>query len=227
MENDFNLSPPPETPVAAPLPSQEPVTHPQINDQVGGTINPPQKGKKITKIIIVLVILILLFVAIGVLVFQYFMQKSKNSVKDMVLTSAPLPTNPVVDVVTPGVDEAECKDFPDMLESCTTYTCSFTHPLTGEKKDRIIAGIVNDKCSYEEQMPNGGIMNCSYTEEMRKVVAQFYRDTGNSASISAEVKVDTDEEKNDIETTYTLNGKLLKNPVQEALETEECVITSY
>jgi hypothetical protein len=229
MENDFNLSPPPETPVSTPLsptplPSQETVNSPQINQDVGGTINPPPKGKKIIKIIIILVITILMIVAAGVLVFQYFMQKSKNSVKDTVSTSAPLPTNPVVDTVVETLVSTDCSAFPDKLESCTKYTCIFTDPVTGEKINREITGILNDKCKYLEGIPNGGIMSCKYSENMRKVVAQYYRDTEKAASVSAEAKLDLKEDKNDIETTYKLNGKVLVNPVQEALETGECVV---
>jgi len=229
MENDFNQPSPSAPPVTTPLspvslPSQEPITPPQINDQVGGMISQPAKGKKIKKIIIILLILVLISIAAGVLVFQYFMQKSKNSVKDLVSTSAPLPTNPVAQQVK---KEVECGDFPDMIESCTKYTCEFDHPATGEKLAREISGIEDDKCRYAEEMPNGGKLNCNYGEEMRKLVARYYREVGNAASISADFEVDLDEEENDIDLTYTLDGKLIQNPVQEALETGECVITGY
>ena len=66
--------------------------------------------------------------------------------------------------------------FVNSLNSCTKYKTQFTHPLTGDNLTREIVGIVNGKCNYIEQMPNGGIMECKYTENNRKAVAQYYQD---------------------------------------------------
>ena len=48
----------------------------------------------------------------------------------------------------------ECDQFADRLESCTAYTCTFSHPFTGASMQRTIEGLSDGVCAYSEQMPN-------------------------------------------------------------------------
>lgn len=61
--------------------------------------------------------------------------------------------------------------FADKLSSCTKYKTTFKHPFTGETLEKEILGIVSGKCDYVEQMPNGGKMECKYSESERMAVA--------------------------------------------------------
>jgi hypothetical protein len=119
----------------------------------------------------------------------------------------------------------ECAEYPDKLDSCSEYTCTFTHMLTGDEMTREIKGIVNGKCLYTEEMPNNGRMDCEYTESMRKAVAQYYRDVIAAESIGT--SVNTDLGSDDVKTTYTINGKEVESPLQEAFDNGQCVVSGY
>lgn len=65
--------------------------------------------------------------------------------------------------------------FADKLSSCTKYKTTFKHPLTGDMLEKEILGIIDGKCNYIEQMPNGGKMECKFSENERMAVAQYYK----------------------------------------------------
>ena len=133
-----------------------------------------------------------------------------------------------IQIITPTLlDEkielvANCDAFPDMLASCTKYRCQFIHPLTEEKMEKEVLGIINEKCNYVEQMPGDGKMECKYTESVRKTVAQYYKDIEEAGSSTFEnnINLGTGEQK----TKYTIDGKEVENPIQEAIDTGICII---
>jgi len=120
---------------------------------------------------------------------------------------------------------ANCDTFPDMLNSCTKYKCQFIHPFTGETMEKEILGIIDGKCNYVEQMPNGGQMECKYTESFRKIIAQYYKDTLTAESIGFDINIDLG--SGEQETKYTIDGKEIANPLQEATDTGVCIISGY
>jgi len=120
---------------------------------------------------------------------------------------------------------ANCDAFPNMLNSCTKYKCQFIHPFTGEAMEREVLGIIDGKCNYVEQMPNGGQMECKYTESFRKVIAQYYKDTLTAESIGFDINIDLG--SGEQETKYTIDGKEVANPLQEATDTGICIISGY
>lgn len=114
-----------------------------------------------------------------------------------------------------------CSSFSDKLASCTPFVCSAPHPLTGEQIKKEIIGVVDGKCGYAEQMPNNGKMKCNYTADMQKKIsdaAKEFASTGN-ASFSSKT-TGTSSESNS-----TVNGNA--NPMQEALESGQCIISRY
>jgi len=133
--------------------------------------------------------------------------------------SAPTPINQETQLA------ANCDAFPDMLSSCTRYKCEFIHPFTGEAMGREVLGIIDGKCNYIEQMPNGGQMECKYTESFRKVIAQYYKDNLNAES--SEFEIDIDLGSDDIVTKYTIDGKEVENPLQEATDNGFCTFSGY
>ncbi len=116
-------------------------------------------------------------------------------------------------------------DLADKLELCEVYAQKFIHPFTRDSLEKKIEGIVDGKCLYVEGMPNGGKMECRYSEESRKAVAQYYRDTANAQSSRTEVRLSLDSGKQ--ETKYTINGKEVANPLQESMNSGACVISGY
>ncbi|MCK5475673.1 MAG: hypothetical protein KAI71_03780 [Candidatus Pacebacteria bacterium] len=115
--------------------------------------------------------------------------------------------------------------FPDKLDLCEPFSYKFKHPFTGEMMERKIVGMVNDKCQYTEEMPNNGKMYCEYSEDMRKAIAQYHRDTTIAKSIGTSIEADLGSEE--IKITYTIDGKEVENPLQEALDNKQCVISGY
>jgi len=123
-----------------------------------------------------------------------------------------------------GVEEANLI-LADKLSSCTPYKITLKHPFTGEMIVREILGIVNGKCGYAEEMPDDGKMECKYTENERKAVAQYYKDL--SIEGPAVTSVNINMGSGDQKTTYTVNGKVVNNPLQEAMDSGVCIISGY
>lgn len=121
--------------------------------------------------------------------------------------------------------DANCDAFPEKLYSCTKYKCQFIHPMTGETMEREILGIIDGKCNYVEQMPNNGLMECKYTESMRKAAAKYYKDVAAAESSGTSVKADLG--SGEVETKYTIDGKEVANPLQEAISNGQCIISGY
>ncbi len=158
--------------------------------------------------------------------------KSKEVPKVSNEVSNQSPTNKPIETVKPSeqpVKETQPQNpemvFADKLNSCTKYKTTFKHPLTGETLEKEVLGIVSGKCDYVEQMPNGGKMECKYSESERIAVAQYYKDAASaeSAGTSVNANLGSGEQK----TTYTINGKVVDNPLQEAMNTRVCVISGY
>lgn len=118
-----------------------------------------------------------------------------------------------------------CDAFPDKLDLCETFSCEFEHPFTGEMMERKIIGLVNGKCQYTEEMPNNGKMDCEYSESLRKAIAQYYRDLAIAESVGTNIEANLG--SGDVKTTYTIDGKEVENPLQEAMDSGECIISGY
>lgn len=101
--------------------------------------------------------------------------------------------------------------FADKLQACEVYKTTFIHPLTREKLTREILGIRDDRCLYIEGMPNGGKMECRYSKDSLPSMAQFYKDILSP--------------RKSPKSTYKINGKIVKNPLQECLDNGDCVIS--
>jgi len=115
--------------------------------------------------------------------------------------------------------------FADKLSSCSKYKTTFKHPFTGEILQKEILGVINGKCNHVEQLPNSGKMECKYTESERKAVAQYYKDAAAAESVDTSVSADLVSGKQD--KTYSINDKVVDNPIQEALNSVICVISGY
>ena len=224
MDNDLNQTPQQEVtePIVQPQSTRTSVAQP-LDVQPQPTIQPVKNNKK-SKILLIFLIILIVLILVGVAAF-YFIKQKDNSVIVAEPSTTPIPT---LQPSQPEVTDTECADFSEMLSSCTEYTCEFTHPLTGEVMTRVIFGLTDSICKYSEEMPNSGQMDCNYTESMRKAVAQAYNDmmkkrSSYLVSVSGNLAEDTYE----VESTYTVDGKTITNPGQEALDSGQCVISGY
>lgn len=113
--------------------------------------------------------------------------------------------------------------FADHLESCAEYQDTFIHLLMAEDMNREILGFVDGTCHYFEQMPNDGEMNCEYDEDLRITVAQYYKDLAEADTYSVSFSINSE----GATSTYTIDGVEVENPLQEALDSEACVVSGY
>lgn len=116
----------------------------------------------------------------------------------------------------------------DQLISCSAYKITFKHPFTGDMLEKEILGMIDGKCGYVEQMPMGGTMQCNYSESERIAAAQVYKDLAMAEATDTTLNIGLRDGK--METTYTINGKVLDDPLQaleEFMNNGTCVISGY
>lgn len=199
---------------------------PEQNPQI--PIKPPTTKWKI----IIAILTGLVLIGGGAYVAANTLLKTKETPKMSGLESSPLVTgkpNETIPSSTESSNQNQSQNpeiiFADNLNSCTVYKTSFKHPLTGETLKKEIMGIIGGKCVYREQMPNGGEMECNYAESERVAVAKYYKNlaAAESASTSLETNLTSGEQK----VAYTINGKDVENPLQEAINSKICVISGY
>ncbi|MCB1754638.1 MAG: hypothetical protein KDJ38_03900 [Gammaproteobacteria bacterium] len=121
----------------------------------------------------------------------------------------------------------EILEFSGHLETCTPYEAVIIHIMTGDELSRKIVGMEAGKCIYIEEMPQGGKMTCKYPESMLTPIAAYYRKAAKAESFSVNVKSSYSDSAFESESTYSLNGKVVENPLQEVLENGVCVISGY
>ena len=134
-----------------------------------------------------------------------------------------VPTEQVQEEPPTETELSGCDAFPDKLDACESFSCEFEHPFTGEMMEKEVVGLVNGKCQYTEEMPNNGRMDCEYSESLRKAVAQYYRDVASAESVGTSAKIGSE----GTETTYTIDGQEVENPLQEAMDSGACTISGY
>ena len=115
--------------------------------------------------------------------------------------------------------------FADKLSSCEVYKTTFKHLFTGETLEKEILGLIDGKCNYVEEMPNGGKMECKYTESQRIAVAQYYKEATNAESVGTSISASLGSDQT--QTTYTIDDKVVENPLAEAMNSGVCIISGY
>jgi hypothetical protein len=119
----------------------------------------------------------------------------------------------------------ECRDYASNLESCSPYTCTFTHPITGATLERTIVGLTAGICSTREAMPGKRMLRCEFPGEARKQVAAFFRQI-EAARGGNVVGAMTATPGGTTTSTTTIDGRPVANPLQQALENGVCKIGS-
>jgi hypothetical protein len=119
----------------------------------------------------------------------------------------------------------ECRDYAAKLDSCSPYTCTFTHPITGATLERKIVGLTGATCTTIEAVPGNHTMQCEFPADVRKAVARFFRETQAAEAGGKTIagRATTDGSGN-VRSTTTIAGKPVANPLQEALERGMCKV---
>lgn len=132
----------------------------------------------------------------------------------------------IVFIIAPQASADDCNDFPEKLEKCEPYTCSFTHPFTQQSMERKIVGPEDGRCKYIEEMPNGGKMECRYPLNKLKEIAQFYKRTLTARETTSDFSIDLSTGR--VKTGETIDGvKTTSNLLQECLNNGDCIISGY
>jgi hypothetical protein len=76
-------------------------------------------------------------------------------------------------------------------------------------------------------MPKGGRMDCAYSDSLRKAISKYYKDVDAAAAAGKSVGSTVHMTTGKVETRYTIDGKEVSNPLQEALRIGQCKITGY
>jgi hypothetical protein len=124
-----------------------------------------------------------------------------------------------------AVSAAECREYAVKLEACTPYACTFTHPMTGARLERKILGFTGADCATVEAMPGNHKMQCEFPADVRKAVAVFFRETQGAAAGGKTIAGRTATDAHGkAESTTTIGGKPVVNPLQQALERGLCKV---
>jgi hypothetical protein len=125
----------------------------------------------------------------------------------------------------PSTPATDCVDYPSKLDSCTPYSCTFTHPITGGLLERKIVGLSAGKCVTTEAMPGKHTMQCALPADVRKAVATFFKETQSAEAKGKTIggKLETGGDGKP-RSTSTVDGQPVVNPLQQALEAGVCKI---
>ncbi len=127
-------------------------------------------------------------------------------------------------------DECEAKELRVLatsIQDCTAIVQPYVHPMTGEKLERRITGMKNEKCNYVVTMPKGGKMDCNFPQDKLKDMTDYFNNS--TRYKNARIKSSTRFVDGKPVTTnkYFIEGKEIRNPMQESLDNGECVVSGY
>lgn len=176
---------------------------------------PPLSPTKLWLGILILVLTVIVFGGATFFLAPKLFPKQPSTSTEV--ASDPLPS--------PIKRDSGCDDFPSNLKSCTPYKCQFTHSFTGESLTREIIGLSGDKCTYTEEMPKNGKMECNFSGELRRASADYYQTTIQASLPKASGSDSTSETP--IVPTYTIGNQKVENPFQLALTNGACKISGY
>jgi hypothetical protein len=197
-------------PVTLPAPTAQPVADSHINESYAKPAIPPEQTgmrKLFTTKNIVIAAAVLVLIAVLYVLFFTSVLTMEPARDPTTLTNEEVATQTLTTITTP------CDTFNENLLACQQFTCQFTHPFTGEIMERSILGRDASNCFYREQLPNGGIMSCEYSDEYVSAVVAFNQDTDFGSRASTEI--------------YMINGKSVRSPIQEALNTGTCTVNGF
>lgn len=116
--------------------------------------------------------------------------------------------------------------FVDALEACEPSVCQFEHPImAGQIMENRVLGLENGACHYIQKMPNGGQMECYWSEDDRKAVANYMRKMAQADTVGA--SANTDLETGQTTSSHRLDGEPVVNPIAQAMANGQCKISGY
>ena len=113
------------------------------------------------------------------------------------------------------------------IQDCTAIVQAYVHPWTGEKLERRITGMKNGTCNYVVTMPKGGKMDCRFPPGKLKDIADYFHNSTRYKNARVKSSTRFVEGKQVTKNRYFIEGKEIRNPMQESLDSGECVVSGY
>ena len=127
-------------------------------------------------------------------------------------------------------DECEAKEMRVLatnIQDCTAIVQPYIHPFTGEQLERRIAGMENGTCNYVVTMPKGGKMDCRFPPDKLKDIAEYFNNSTRYKNARVKSSTRFVDGKPVTKNRYFIDGKEIRNPMQESLDNGECVVSGY
>lgn len=133
----------------------------------------------------------------------------------------------ILELANPGVEPDNghlYTGFAAAIYNCANYEEQFVHPFTGDSLTRRVVGPGDDSCRVEEGVPGNMLMVCNYSFDRLPAVADFYAhpEKLENAKVSSSTRLVDGEPVTT--TIYTIDGKEVSHPVNEALAAGECAV---
>jgi hypothetical protein len=113
----------------------------------------------------------------------------------------------------------------DALENCSRLEERFTHELNGEQMSREIQPAASG-CHYSETMPGNFRMNCVWkTRTELSEMADYFRNAEYYATAKVSSTTEFVGSQPVTTTSYVLDGKPWRNPMQTSIDTGQCKVT--
>ena len=113
------------------------------------------------------------------------------------------------------------------IQDCTAVVQEYIHPFTGEQLERRINGMKNGTCNYVVTLPKGGKMDCRFPPDKLKGIADYFQNSTRYQNARVKSSTRMIDGKPVTKNRYFINGKEIRNPMQESLDSGECVVSGY
>ncbi len=127
-------------------------------------------------------------------------------------------------------DECEAKELrvlASKIKDCAAFVQPYVHPWTGEKLERRITGMKNEKCNYVVSMPKGGKMDCHFPPDRLNDMADYFQNSTRYKNARIKSSTHFVDGKPVTKNRYFIEGKEIRNPMQESLDSGECVVSGH
>lgn len=119
------------------------------------------------------------------------------------------------------------QDFINNLNSCSNYECQYTHPFFADETMTRKIQNQGTNCIYTEEMPNNGLMTCTFLEQKRLAAANYYQKISDGAEVSTKVNITFNNEGSETKVSEEIDGEASELTLNDFLADGTCVVTGY
>lgn len=132
-----------------------------------------------------------------------------------------LEQNEVVEITGAPLQNDNCAAWTQNLSTCTPYACEYMNSYTKMHSVRIISGLKNGLCTYNEELAANRTLQCMLPLGDMSNLAQYYQKVEVSDTDTVTVTQNADGTFN---YNATLDQQMVPTPLQAALNNGSCKI---